>query len=133
MATKKAPALKTPETWEEFCQQTGRDPLALPDTSMYEDKDKAQAIANFKLNLLLPYCCKERPDYTDRSKTKYEIWWEVIKDESRPSGLGLRYDGYGCDYWATDTNVGPRFGFANLKDLKHMATHFIELYIDLLT
>lgn len=115
-----------PTSWEEFCKQTGRDPLALPDTSVYEEANKAQAIANFKLNLLIPHCNKKQITATERH---YEIWWEKVEDVSRPSGLGLRYDD--CDDWRTGTNCGPRFAYVSPDVAKHMGKYFLDLLQDM--
>jgi hypothetical protein len=116
MATKKTDTkekvLPLPTSWEEFCEQTGRNPLLLPDTSVYEENKKAQAIANFKLNLLIPYCNKKQLTVGDRH---YEIWWDMEQDATRPSGVGLRYHGY--DLWYTITYCGPRSSKAHGKIL----------------
>jgi len=128
MATAK---IKLPETWEEFCEATGRDPLRLPDTSVYEEKDKRQAISNFKMNLVIPYCNGKKLNYADRNEIKYEIWWDVVVDESQPSGLGLRYYYYG--FWGTFTFCGPRFAFVSIAVAKHIAKYFLQDMIDLLT
>jgi len=124
--TTKEKVLPLPKSWEEFCEQTGRDPLLLPDTSVYEESNKAQAIANFKLNLLIPYCNKKPIPAND---THYEIWWDKVKDTSRPSGVGLRY--YVFDHWATTTNGGPRFAYVSPEVGKHMVKYFLELLQDM--
>ena len=116
---------KLPETWEEFCEQTGRDPLLLPDTSVYEENNKAQAIANFKLNLLIPYCNGKAIDPDEH----YEIWWDLEEDKTRPSGLGLRSHGYDC--WDASTNCGPRFAYVSPVIVKHMVKFFLGLLQDM--
>lgn len=126
MAIKKT---KLPETWEEFCKQTGRDPKILPDVSVYDDRDKKNAIANFKLPLIIRHCNGRQLNYNDSDEIKYEIWWEVIADKDQPSGLGLSY--HDCDGWYTLTTCGPRFAYASVEILKHMVKYFKELFEDL--
>jgi len=121
MATKKN---KLPETWEEYCEQTGRDPLLLPDVSVYEEEDKEQAIANFKLNLLIPYCNGKKLSINE---PHYEIWWDLVEDDTRPTGLGLRCNYF--DYWLTGTFCGPRFAYVSPIVGKHMVKYFMDLLL----
>jgi len=130
MATKKntEEKIKLPESWEEFCQQTNRNPNALSDVSMYEEKHKRHAIADFKLTLVIEHCNGGPLDYKDGS-TKYEPWFQIISDPAKPSGLGLRFNGY--DGWNANTICGPRFAFKTIKILLHVVKFFIEEYCDL--
>lgn len=115
-----------PKTWEEFCKITNRDPKELP-----ADAISKRSIADFKLSTIILWCNKGiLPDYTNYDQTKYEPWWELTKDESKPSGFGLSYGD--CDCWGTHTSVGPRFAFLDSDDLRHVTKYFIADYEDLL-
>lgn len=125
MATKKT---ALPETWEEFCQQTGRDPLVLPDTTVYDERDKKHAVADFKLMHMIRHVNGEEVDHTNSGQIKYEIWWQVIKKEVSPSGLGLSFFGY--DGWGTGTLCGPRLCFLDVPTLKWAAKAWLSLFED---
>jgi len=118
-----------PETWEQFCEQTGRDPNALPDTYAYDEKYKLQALANFKLPLIIAHCNGAPIEPGNSDQRKYEIWWEYIVNTNRPSGFGLSYGG--CVIWFTLTDCGPAFSFLEIPVLRHVAHHFVELFNDL--
>lgn len=117
-----------PETWEVFCEQTGRDPNLLPDVSAYDERDKKHATAAFKLVHMIRHVNGEEVDHTNSDQTKYEIWWRVIKDKNRPSGLGLSFGGY--DDWAAATLCGPRFCFLDFDTMKEAAEKWINLFCD---
>jgi len=127
MAAKK---IKFPTKWEEFCKLTKRDPNALPDVSAYDDRDKKHALADFKLTHMIRYVNADKVDHTNSSQVKYEIWWWIVKDDTKPSGLGLSFNF--CDYWGTATYCGPRFCFLSTADLKLAVEHWIDLFTDLI-
>jgi len=117
-----------PDTWEDFCKQTGRDPNVLPDVSAYDDRDKKHVIAAFKLIPMIRHVNGEEVDHTNSSQDKYEIWWRVVKDKSRPSGLGLSYRFY--VFWTTSTICGPRFCFLDYDTMRKAADKWIDLFCD---
>ncbi len=127
---KKATAVAFPETWEDFCAQTGRDPNLLPDVSAYDDRDKNHAVAEFKLTHMIRHVNVEEVDHTNSNQTKYEIWWLIKKDKSRPAGLGLSSD-Y-CDGWSTLTLCGPRLCFLDYDTMRKAADKWIDLFCDLI-
>jgi hypothetical protein len=118
-----------PKTWEDFCKQTGRDPVKLPDVSAYDERDKKHAVADFKLTHMIRYVNADKVDHTNSSQTKYEIWWWITKDSSG-SGLGLSYSRYAN--WDTITGCGPRFCFLNYDHMKQAAEDWIDLFKDLI-
>lgn len=132
MAKKTATPTKptVPETWEEFCEKTGRDPNLLPDVSAYDEKDKKHPIAAFKLMHMIRYVNGEEVDHTNSDQVKYEIWWWIKKDKSRPSGLGL--SSADCAHWATVTGCGPRFCFLDYSTMKEAAEKWIDLFCDMI-
>lgn len=119
-----------PETWVQFCQQTGRDPNLIPDVSAYDDRDKKHAIAEFKLTHMIRHVNDDKVDHTNSDQWKYEIWWEIEKNDSKPSGLGLSY--YHYDDWRTNTICGPRLCFLRVEDLKKASTLWLDLFEDLI-
>lgn len=119
-----------PKTWEEYCKQTGRDPKIIPDVSVYEDRDKKHAIADFKLTLMIRHINVDEVNYKYSGQTKREIWWDVVQDNSRPSGLGLSF--YDCAYWHTTTYCGPRFAYLSVEAVEHAVKHWIDLLNDLI-
>ena len=129
MATKTTPQ-PIPETWEQFCEQTGRDPLLLPDTSVYDEADKKNAIAAFKLRHMIRHVNGEEVDHTNSNQYKYEIWWRIIKDKNRPSGLGLSF--FDFVIWRTFTRCGPRFCFLDYDTMKEAAEKWIDLFCDMI-
>lgn len=117
-----------PETWEAFCEKTGRDPLLLPDTTAYDERDKKHAIAAFKLTHMIRHVNVDEVDHTNSDQDKYEIWWKIIKDKNRPTGLGLSCDGY--DRWRTFTYCGPRLCFLDYDVMREAADKWIDLFCD---
>src|ERR1035437_6938838 len=64
-------------TWEEICKHIGRDPNKLPDVSMYDEKHRKHAIADFKLTI----CAEVRnggwvPDYSNNNQQKWYNWFK---------------------------------------------------------
>jgi hypothetical protein len=129
MATKTT-AQPFPETWEQFCEQTGRDPLLLPDTSVYDEKDQKHALADFKLTHMIRHVNGEEVDHTNRNQDKYEIWWKIIDDKSRPSGLGLSCNDCFFDNWTTYTRCGPRLCFLDYNTMIKASKLWLDLFID---
>ncbi len=117
-----------PETWEQYCEQAGRDPNLIPDVSVYDEKHKRHALADHKLTLMIAHVNGEEVDHTNSDQTKYEIWWRIIKDKSRPSGLGLSYAYY--DGWVTATDCGPRLCFLDYNTMKKAADKWLDLFCD---
>ena len=95
---------------------------------MYDDRDKKHAIAEFKLIPMIRHLNGEEVDHTNSDQVKYEIWWKIVKDDSKPAGRGLSCHGY--DTWVASTYCGPRLCFLNYEDMKWAAKEWLELFED---
>jgi len=64
------------------------------------------------------------PDFTDGT-TKYALWPDIVKDDSKPSGFGLSYFVYGHSY--SYTFCGSRLTFRSRSRAKFVFDNYLEL------
>lgn len=122
------------KSFEHACEVLGRS-TDLPQVSMLAEKHQKAVIAHYKLvtiaeavNFIENGNKEWIPDYSDGT-WKYYPWFDVNKDESKPSGFGLSFNV--CDYSCTDTVVGSRLCFLTSDLAQYIGETFIELYEEL--
>lgn len=106
----------------------GRDVNALPDFSMLPEKHQKPLLDHVKLVTVIEALNEEwKPDYSKgNNQRKYEIWFDVIEDKSKPSGFGLSLRG--VDHWCSHSTVGSRLCFVSIPVAEHAFKYFRELF-----
>lgn len=110
-------------SWEDICKILDRDPNLLPDTSAYDEDDKAAAIAEFKIWMISKSAWKSEGkviDWNDWDQEKWQPWFDL-------SGSGFSFGDYyyGIDY----SVVGSRRVFPSREISKYLCeTVFIDLF-----
>ena len=114
-------------TWEQFCKASKTNPK-LPDFSTFPEEDRAHMAADYQLARIIKFFNEGViPDYTPgNNQKKYEPYFYVVKDSSKPSGFALSSGGYGLAY--DYSFVGLRFAFLDYDSMRHVTLHFISLY-----
>jgi hypothetical protein len=119
------------KTFEDACKAQGVDANVLPDVSMLPAKHQKSIIAHYKLMVVVAAINGSWvADWSNRSQYKYEPWFKVIPDSSKPSGFGLSSRDY--DSWSAGTYVGSRLCFETSEQAEYAGTQFKELYEDYL-
>jgi hypothetical protein len=118
--------MKAIKTFEEACKQLGYDET-LPSFATAPEKHSKALVAHYKL-IIIAEAINDgwQPNWEDTDEYKYQLWPDIEKDETKPSGFGLSYDG--CDYWSTSTTVGSRLCFQNREAAKYCFETFKELW-----
>lgn len=105
---------------------TGRDPKILPIVDHLPEKDKIKTIADYQYNIVVEAINKSiPPDYGNASEEKWELWPDVVKDPSKPSGFGLSYDVYVLTF--ANSFAGARHTFRSKKGARFCWDHFQDL------
>lgn len=122
------------KSFEHACEVLGRS-THLPQVSMLAEKHQKAIIAHYKLvtiaeaaNFIENGNKEWVPDYSDGT-WKYYPWFDVNKDESKPSGVGLSYRYYVSSH--STTCVGSRLCFLTSDLAQYIGVTFIELYEEL--
>lgn len=119
------------KTFEQACEALGVDANALPDFSMIPEGHKKAMLAHYKLVIIVEAVNEGwKPDWSNHSEPKYELWPELVPDKTKPSGFGLSYDVTHC--WYAGPNVGSRLCFKSRDLARHTFEIFKELYEDYL-
>ena len=117
------------KTFEQACMALGVDANALPDFSMIPERHWKALMAHYKLVIIVEAVNQGwKPDWSNHNEPKYELWPDVIPDETKPSGFGLSYGDTDC--WFTNAIVGSRLCFKSRELAKHTFETFKELYED---
>gem|GEM_PF-5428002 len=130
---------KADERFIALCEKHAVDPNAIVDVSKVPEKRKRYSLACDKLAIIAECYNKEDedgnivemelfPDYTNRRQWKYELLFQLVKDESSVSGFGLAYDDY--DTWLTCTCVGSRLCWRSVATGKRAFADFTEYFED---
>ncbi len=119
--------MKEIKSFESACECLGRDPR-LPDYSMLEDPIQREGMeAHYKLITIADAMREKRKmDWLSNSVRKYVAWFWVVKDETKPNGVGLSYNDF--DLTFTVTYVSSPFAMFTPEETKYFATEFKELF-----
>ncbi len=122
--------MKPIKTFEEACVALGYD-ASIPTFDNAPEKHRKALSSHYKLVIIVEAVNDGwQPDWSNTDEYKYELWPDIVKDETKPSGFGLACDGY--DLWHTITGVGSRLCFKSREAAKHTFETFKELYEDYL-
>lgn len=114
-------------TKEDCAIATGRDPKIQPIVNHLPEKDAKKAIADYWLPIVIEAINKSvPPDWADSGEEKLFPWFDVVKDETKPSGFGLSFLDFG--HASANATVGSRLSFRTVKGLKYAVKQFPELY-----
>lgn len=118
------------KTFEDACKALGIEPT-VPNFSATPLKHQKALAAHYKL-VIITEAINEgwAPNWSDTDEYKYELFPDIIKDDSKPSGFGLAYDD--CGDWLTHSAVGSRLCFQSRDKAKYTFETFKELYEDYL-
>lgn len=109
--------------WSDILRLTGAD----PDDYFLRPGETDDELANRQSKLIAKaYNQGEELDPANPKQPKYYPWHEVVKDDSKPSGFGLSYDGFA--YWNSFSTVGVRHCFVRADDAIDAGKKFIEIY-----
>lgn len=116
-----------PGSWEEVCKVKKIDPVkSLPFSNPTNDVEEG-VNAFYQVSTIREVLNDgKNADWGNLDELKYYPWFDVIEDNSKPSGFGLSY--VDCSYSRTGTTVGSRLTFRKLEGLKHAVKHFMDLY-----
>lgn len=118
-------------SWEDICEYSCRDPLKLPNVSMYDERHKKHAIADFKLTIINEVKRGDWiPNYDDANQKKWYPWFRKV---SSGRSSGFVYSGSRCEYGDTYARLGSRFAFPTKEKAESAGKDFLELYNDLIT
>lgn len=113
-------------SWEDICKILDRDPNLLPDTSAYDEEDKAAAIAEFKIWMICKAAWKAEGkviDWGNWDQKKWQPWFDM----NAGSGSGFSSGVYFYDY--DFSLVGSRRVFPSKEICKYLCeTVFIDLF-----
>ena len=130
---------KADERFIALCEKHGLDPNAIVDVSKVPEKRKRYSLACDKLAIIAECYNKEDkdgnivemelfPDYANPRQWKYELLFDIVKDESSVSGFGLAYYGYGNR--VTCTGCGGRLCWRSVATGKRAFADFPEYFED---
>lgn len=119
-------------TFEEACEALKLNPVTvIPDFSVFPEKHQKAMAAHAKLIIIVEAVNDGwTPNWDDTNERKFELWPDIEKDETKPSGFGLSYDD--CAYWTSNTDVGSRLCFKSREAAEHTFETFKQLYEDYL-
>lgn len=120
-----------PTTWEQVCEKLGIDANYRPDVSRLSARHAETVTSHFEAALVIdalnwndeknePWF----PDWQNDDEPKYEIWWDMEKDENNPSGFRLVYVRYYCTF----SYVGSRLCFRS----RELAVYAVKYFPDIL-
>ncbi len=122
--------MKSIKTFEEACTSLGY-PTELPVFLKPVTKHHKAIIAHYKLVIIVEAVnAGWQPDWDNTDEYKYELWPDIVKDETKPSGFGLAYFGY--VRWVAISSVGSRLCFVSREAAKQVFETFKDLYEDYL-
>jgi hypothetical protein len=105
----------------------GLAPNFTPDVSMWPERFRAHKEVEFKLQMVVTAINGEWvEDWNDTTQWKWFNWFDIIKKETRVSGVGLSFFAADCAY--AYARAAPRLVFENSEKAEHAAEHFLELY-----
>ena len=118
-------------TWEQFCKASKTNPK-LPDFSTFPEEDRAHMAADYQLARIIKFFNEGViPDYTPgNNQKKYEPYFYVVKDSSKPSGFALSF--HGCVDVYVFSFVGSRLLALDVESLEHITEHFIGEFENLM-
>jgi hypothetical protein len=113
-------------TWEIFKSETGKDIEPPFDISHLPENEQKYQRSNHRLPLLIEHLRDGvQLDYTSgNSQLKYEPYFRVKADDSRPSGFALSYSHYGDCYEVT--SVGSRFAHLSREAMLFVVENYLE-------
>ncbi|MGE9312848.1 hypothetical protein ACLOAU_14465 [Niabella sp. CJ426] len=77
------------KSFDEACQVLGYS-NNLPDVSNAPEKHRKALLAHYQLVIIVEAINSGwQPNWADTDEYKYELWPDIIEDESKPSGFGL--------------------------------------------
>lgn len=116
------------KTFEDACKALGYD-ASIPTFNNAPEKHRKALLAHYKLIIIAEAINNGwQPDWGNDDERKWELWPDVIKDDSKPSGFGLSYDD--CADWDADTRVGSRLCFKSREAAKYCFETFRPLWED---
>jgi hypothetical protein len=119
------------KTFQQACEALGVDANALPDFSMIPEGHRKAMMAHYKLVIIVEAVNKGwKPDWPNHNEVKYELWLNVVPNETKPSGVGLSFSG--AAGWGAYASVGSRLCFKNRELAEHTFETFKGLYEDYL-
>lgn len=115
------------KSFEDACKALGIDPVtSIPDVSNTPEHLREAVTGHYKMMIVAEAINGTwKPNWNDGS-WKYWPWFEVVADETRPSGSRLSYDVYDGGY--SDTTVGSRLCFKDSETAEYVGRQFAGLY-----
>lgn len=106
----------------------GMTPDQRPDVSKCREKDRHPLMCLYLMELAIEAINPPGyiADLSDFSQRKTYLWPDIVKDESKPSGLGFSNDGWADSL--TSTGVGSRRAFADVARGRHFWKYFQYLF-----
>ena len=112
------------KTFADVCAKTGKNEQDYVVAESATNGEKAtNALKRVRL-IAKAFNGDEKPKMADTDQYKYMPWFEIIPDESKPSGFGLSYVGYGCV--DSDSFLGARPYFLGGEDARYAGKQFIS-------
>jgi hypothetical protein len=121
--------MKKITSYEHACEVLGIKPEDILDVSRVREKDQKAFIDLFKLSIIIEANNKLNEweiDWEDSNQEKYYPWMWVVKDNERPSGLGLSYSD--CVSTRSGTDVGSRLSVGTENEAEYIGKDFMSLY-----
>ncbi|MDH7463953.1 hypothetical protein QEG73_21810 [Chitinophagaceae bacterium 26-R-25] len=116
------------KTFDDACKALSYSNV-VPSFENAPEKHRKALIAHYKLIIVTEAAnAGWQPDWADSDQLKYELWPDVIADNSKPSGFGLAYHDY--DFWFSFTCVGSRLCFKSRDVAKYTFEQFKDLFED---
>jgi hypothetical protein len=114
-----------PKSFEEAASRLGYS-TELPDVSKLPARHAQAVIDHYKAIIIIEDInAKWVADYLDRNQRKWVLWPDIVKDDTKPSGLGLAYGVFGDG----DSNsfVGSRLSFCCVEAARYFFDNFSHL------
>lgn len=118
------------KTFEDACNALKLNPATvIPNFATMPEKHQKALVAHTKLIIIVEAVNEGwTPDWSNTDERKFELWPDIEKDETKPSGFGLSCFAY--DGWCTTTHVGSRLCFKSREVAQYTFETFKELYED---
>lgn len=120
--------MKKIESFEQACEVLGYE-RTIPNFDQAPEKHRKALSAHYQL-IIIAEAINDgwTPNWLDTDERKWELYPDIVKDDSKPSGLGLSYDDY--VFWLSLTAVGSRLCFKSREAAKHCFDTFQNLWED---
>ena len=121
--------MKKIESFEQACEALGYD-KTIPNFDQAPERHRKALSAHYQLVIITEAINddKDFPNWLDTDQRKWELFPDIVKDESKSSGLGLSYHDFA--YWFSYTSVGSRLCFKSREAAKHCFDTFQNLWED---